>query len=60
MHHYNDQVTTEMKPGTLIFIGLERFFRSKGHSAEEATELAWEAMNVFESWYEEKTEGDEE
>lgn len=42
--------------GHLLFIQLENFFRSKGHSATQATELAHEAMDELESWYEEKLE----
>lgn len=39
---------------SMLFIALENVFRSKGHDANKATELAYEAMNELESWYEEK------
>lgn len=39
-----------------LFIALENVFRSKGHDANKVTELAYEAMDELESWYEEKME----
>ena len=42
---------------SMLFIALENVFRSKGHDANKATELAYEAMDELESWYEEKMEG---
>lgn len=43
-------------PGHGLFISLEKFFIRNGHNAVEAFELAYEAMDEFESWYEEKME----
>lgn len=48
--------SVQQNQGQLLFIQLENFFRSKGHSATQATKLAHEAMDELESWYEEKLE----
>jgi hypothetical protein len=59
MHRTYIASSGKVNRGEFIFIELEKFFRSKGHSADEATALAHEAMDELESWYEEKMEGEE-
>ena len=44
-------------PDGVLFVQIENFFRRKGHSAEEATVMAYYAMDDLEKWYEERTKG---
>lgn len=47
------------KHASMLFLELEKLFRSKGHSANRSTELAYEALDVLNSWYEDEVEGAE-
>ena len=48
-----------LKRGAIAFLELEKLFRSKGHSENRATELAYDAWDVLNKWYDSEVEGKE-
>ena len=52
----SNQAQTQ-KCHSMLFLELEKLFRSKGHSENRSTELAYEALEVLNDWYEDEAEG---